>query len=65
MNVTVNINMDKKCLECSKGGATDSGICLPCITKAIRGKPMKSVQGRSAAQRMRAAIDRARKGAGP
>ena len=60
MNARVNINMDKKCLECGKGGATDSGVCLSCCTKAISGKPMKSAQGRVVAQRMRAAIDRAR-----
>jgi hypothetical protein len=29
------VNMDKKCLRCHKGGATQSGYCLKCITKMI------------------------------
>ena len=43
---TITIDMDKKCAECGKGGAVPSGICLKCTTKAISGKPMKSLQGR-------------------
>jgi hypothetical protein len=49
--MTITINMDKKCVECGKGGAADSGICLGCTTKALQGKPMKSPTGRAVAQR--------------
>jgi|GEM_PF-6860597 len=33
---TINIDLDRKCKRCGKGGATDSGYCVPCITKRIR-----------------------------
>lgn len=44
---TITIHMDANCAECGKGGAVDSGICLACTNKAIRGKPMKSATGRA------------------
>lgn len=34
--VTINIDMDRKCTKCRKGGATQNGLCLTCINKAIR-----------------------------
>lgn len=43
---TIDINMDKKCAECGKGGATQSEVCLSCAAKAIQGKKMKSRQGK-------------------
>jgi hypothetical protein len=51
MTFTLNIDMDKKCAECGKGGATDNGICMKCNTKAISGKPMKSAIGRAVQRR--------------
>lgn len=33
--VDIHINMDAKCKRCGKGGATDGGLCLKCIAKAI------------------------------
>lgn len=43
---TIKINMDGKCLECGKsGGTTDSGICLNCATRALKGGLMKSKAG--------------------
>lgn len=44
---TVTIHLDAKCLECGKPGPADSGICLACTNKAIRGTPMKSAVGRA------------------
>jgi len=32
---TIEINMDVKCRRCKKGGATQNGYCLKCITKNI------------------------------
>ncbi len=32
----LEINMDKTCLGCHKKGATESGQCLECITKALK-----------------------------
>jgi hypothetical protein len=52
-NLTINIDMGKKCAECGKGGAVDSGICLACTTKVIKGKPMKSPIGRAVAARFK------------
>jgi hypothetical protein len=55
------INMDKKCVECGKGGAAGSGLCMPCATKAIVGKVMKSPEGRAVQARIRdAEIKRSR-----
>ena len=44
--IQITIDMDKKCPECRKGGATQNGLCLGCITKSLVGKPMKSDLGR-------------------
>lgn len=52
-NLTITIDLDKKCVECGKGGAAQSGICLGCTTKMIQGKPMKSEIGRAMQQRFR------------
>lgn len=46
--VMLSINLDAKCAECRKGGATPSGLCLRCCTKAMdRNRAMKSPQGRA------------------
>lgn len=48
VDVVLNIDMDKKCAECGKGGATGCGLCLKCCTKAMDfGRVMKSPQGRA------------------
>jgi uncharacterized OB-fold protein len=54
MRPTITIDIDKKCAECGKAGATGSGICLPCATKAIVGKPMKTQTGKVLAARFEA-----------
>ena len=47
-NVVLNINMDAKCVECGKGGATGCGLCLKCCTKAMdMHRVMKTPQGRA------------------
>ena len=51
MTATIEIDMDKKCVECGKSGPTPSGLCLPCISKAISGGKMKTYQGKLAKQR--------------
>ena len=53
----ITIDMDKKCLECSKGGATDSGLCLRCVAKAMNFKsPMKSPRGQAMQTRLLAQL---------
>lgn len=52
MCVTIKINMAKKCAECGKGGAVQSGICLRCIAQAIRGVKMVSAIGKAVQARM-------------
>jgi len=32
----INIDMDKKCSRCGKGGATDGGLCMTCVVKAMK-----------------------------
>ena len=50
--LTINVDLNKKCAECGKGGAVDNGICLKCTSNAISGKkPMKSAQGKAVADR--------------
>lgn len=34
--MTIDINLDAKCVRCGKGGATPSGICLKCAAKAVQ-----------------------------
>ena len=34
--VIINVHLDKKCKRCGKGGATDNGVCLACIAKAVK-----------------------------
>lgn len=48
---TITIDMDKKCAECGRGGAVESGVCLKCTGKAIAGRAMKSASGRAVALR--------------
>jgi hypothetical protein len=57
---TITVSLDKKCAECGKGGAVDSGICLGCTSKAISGKPMRSPIGRAVALRFKETIRGAR-----
>ena len=52
MSLVVHIDMDKRCAECGKGGATDSGICLRCATQAISGKAMRSREGQIVQRRL-------------
>jgi hypothetical protein len=33
---TIKIYMDKKCIRCHKGGATEGGLCMGCISKGIK-----------------------------
>ena len=48
----LEIDFNKKCAECGKSGATPSGICLKCVTKAMANKPMKSAQGKAVQRRI-------------
>jgi hypothetical protein len=53
-DLVLNINMDERCLECKKGGATPCGLCLSCVTKAMDPKrQMKSAMGRAMQDKLR------------
>ena len=54
-DVHMTIDMDRKCAECGKMGATDSGICLKCCLKIMRGQQMRSRQGQAVAKRQKEA----------
>ena len=41
--VIINVNLDAKCRWCGKGGATQSGVCLACIAKAVRNGEFDSI----------------------
>lgn len=32
---TIEINLDKPCVRCGKGGATQCGLCLECVSKRL------------------------------
>ena len=51
MTFNLTIDMDTRCAECGKPGASGSGICLGCATKAMGGKPMRSAQGQAVQRR--------------
>ena len=53
---TIDINMDRECAECRKGGATGSGICLGCTAKAMHDKPLRSEIGRAVQKRIHEAM---------
>ena len=36
----ITINIDVKCKDCGKKGATECGYCLRCVAKQIKRKPM-------------------------
>lgn len=56
---TLTINMDAKCAECNKGGATACGLCMGCATKAMDPKrKMKSHAGRVVQARWRQQLTR-------
>ncbi len=44
--LVIKIDVDKKCFECGKGHALQSGICLTCVNKAMSKKPMRSPEGK-------------------
>jgi hypothetical protein len=47
-DLVINIDMGEKCAECGKGGATNSGLCLSCVAKAMNfKKPMKTRRGQA------------------
>lgn len=46
MDATVTIDMDEKCRECGEDGATDNGLCLECMHRALKGMRMQSQEGR-------------------
>ena len=42
-SIVIDINLDAKCRRCGKGGATQSGVCIPCITKAMKSGEFDSI----------------------
>lgn len=49
---TIVIDMDRLCVECGKGGASPSDLCLKCSTRAMDPKTkMKSKQGMAVQER--------------
>jgi len=33
---TIRVNLDAKCKRCGEGGATQNGLCMACIAKAVK-----------------------------
>ena len=58
MTLTLTIDLARKCAECGKDGATGSGLCLGCGTKAMRGKKMTSETGKAVQWRWKCGLTR-------
>lgn len=56
MTLTINIDLEKRCVECGGPGALANTLCMGCTGKAIRGGRMKSPAGRDVAARARKEI---------
>jgi len=39
----IRVDLDKKCKQCKKSGATESGICLECINKNLKSGKYDSI----------------------
>ncbi len=50
--VDITVDMDKRCDECGKEGATPAGLCLTCAAKAASGVKMMSAAGRRVQRRL-------------
>jgi hypothetical protein len=52
--VKISLREDRKCAECGNGWAAQSGICLKCVSKAMKPtSKMKSALGRALQARYR------------
>jgi hypothetical protein len=52
--LTIEIDMGKRCVECGKGGAMQSGLCLKCTSRAWHtDKPITSEQAKAVRKRFR------------
>ena len=49
----IHVNLDAKCQRCGKGGATQNGLCMPCITKAIKSGELDHIFRRAREQAKR------------
>lgn len=49
--LTIEINMDRKCVQCRRGGATQGGLCLKCIIKNLRAGKYDHILNRVRAER--------------
>lgn len=48
ISITIDVDMDRRCDSCRKPGATQCGLCLPCVTKKMLGKlPEKRKKARA------------------
>jgi len=41
--VIIKVDLDVKCRRCGRGGATQSGVCLACMAKAVRSGEFDSI----------------------
>jgi len=60
MKAEIRINLDQRCVECGKPGASQNGLCLGCVNKAIRHKHMKSREGKACQIRFEQSIAKAK-----
>lgn len=52
-STTITIDTDNECVECGEKGSTQTGLCLTCMNKAVRGFAFHTAKGRQVAERVR------------
>ena len=52
MTYVIHVDLDAKCKRCGKGGATQSGVCLACVAKAVKAGEFDHIIHRSKAKEL-------------
>jgi hypothetical protein len=65
MSLTIEVDMNKHCAECGKGGAAQNGLCMSCSGRALSGRVMKSEIGKAVQKRMFELLGKAREARRP
>lgn len=54
---TINIDFDKKCINCGTRGTTDCGLCMDCISRVLRNGPMRNAEAAAVAAEIRKRLE--------
>ena len=57
MTLTITIDQNKACAKCGAMGATQSGLCLECISRKLKGREGKRIMAKNLKERVKAGLD--------